>query len=61
MDRTLQMALSPDEYAHMATKGVPIRMELDFPAGQDFLTIAVHDRIGVRVGSLEIPLTVPAN
>jgi hypothetical protein len=61
MDRNLQMAFTPDEYAHLTAKGVPVRMELDFPAGQDFLVIAVHDRIGVHVGSLEIPLTVPAN
>jgi VWFA-related protein len=61
MDRTLQMAFTPDEYARMVTNGVPVRMELDLPAGQDFLVIAVHDRIGVRVGSLEIPLTVPTN
>jgi hypothetical protein len=61
MDRILQMAFTPDEFAHLTARGVPVRMELDFPAGQDFLMIAVHDRIGVRVGSLEIPLTVPAN
>jgi len=61
MDRDLQMALKPDEYARVTSSGVPIRMELDFPAGQDFLIIAVHDRLGNRVGSLEIPLAVPAN
>jgi len=61
MDRDLQMALKPDEYARVTAAGVPVRMELDFPAGQDFLIVAVHDRLGNRVGSLEVPLAVPAN
>jgi hypothetical protein len=33
-------------------------MAIDLPTGESSLRIAVHDKLGVRVGSLEVPMTV---
>ena len=58
MDRGTKIALNPSQYAQLMKTGIPIRMALDLPAGEQSLRIAIHDILGVRVGSLEIPLTV---
>jgi len=58
VDRSTKLTFNPDQYAQIMKSGVPVRMALDFPAGEGSLRIAVHDIFGVRVGSLEIPLTV---
>jgi hypothetical protein len=60
IDRATQLALNPEQYAQTLKSGVPIRMAIDVPPGQSSLRIAVHDRLGARVGSLEIPLTTGA-
>jgi len=57
-DRATQLALNADQFAQILKSGIPVRMALDLPAGEGSLRIAVHDILGVRVGSLEIPLTV---
>ncbi len=58
IDRATKLALNPSQYAQLMKTGIPVRMALDLPAGEQSLRIAVHDILGVRVGSLEIPLTV---
>ncbi|MGA8089795.1 MAG: VWA domain-containing protein [Terracidiphilus sp.] len=58
IDRAIKLALNPNQYAQILKTGIPVRMALDLPNGEQSLRIAVHDMIGVRVGSLEIPLTV---
>lgn len=58
IDRAVELAVNPEQYAQLMKSGVPVRMEIDVPAGEGSLRIAVHDRLGARVGSLEIPLTV---
>jgi VWFA-related protein len=58
IDRAAQLAVNPEQYAQIMKSGLPVRMEIDAPAGEGTLRIAVHDRLGARVGSLEIPLTV---
>lgn len=60
-DRSVQLSLNPDQYARVMKSGIPVRMALDLPSGENALRIAVHDITGVRVGSLEIPLNVAAN
>ncbi len=60
LDRTAQLALNPEQYAQIMKSGLPVRMAIDVPPGQGSLRIAVHDRLGARVGSLEIPLTTGA-
>jgi VWFA-related protein len=61
IDRALKLALNPNQYTQLMKTGIPVRMALDLPAGEQSLRIAVHDMIGVRVGSLEIPLTVSSS
>ncbi len=61
IDRATQLALNPEQYAQIMKSGLPVRMAIDVPAGQVSLRVAVHDRLGARVGSLEIPLTIGAN
>jgi VWFA-related protein len=61
MDRATKFSLNPNQYAQLMKTGVPVRMALDLPGGEQSLRIAIHDTLGVRVGSLEIPLTVGGN
>lgn len=56
VDRDLQLALNPAQYAQIMSSGLPVRLAIDVPAGRNFLVVAVHDKIGARVGSFEIPL-----
>jgi VWFA-related protein len=58
VDRKVDLALKDDQFAQLAKSGIPVRMAIDLPLGNNSLRIAVHDVGGVRVGSLEIPLTV---
>lgn len=58
VDRAAKLTLNSSQYAQLMKSGIPVRMALDLPAGEQSLRIAIHDTIGVRVGSLEIPLTV---
>ncbi len=58
IDRASKLAVNPSQYAQLMKTGIPVRMALDLPDGEQSLRIAVHDILGVRVGSLEIPLTV---
>jgi VWFA-related protein len=61
MDRRVQLSVTQEQYAQIMKTGIPVRMALDFPSGGGSLRIAVHDLTGVRVGSLEVPMTVSAN
>jgi VWFA-related protein len=59
VDRKTGISLSPGQYADLMKTGLPARIALEFPAGENYLVIAVHDMAGARVGSIEIPLRVP--
>ncbi|HMG86139.1 MAG TPA: VWA domain-containing protein [Terracidiphilus sp.] len=61
MDRATKFSLNSSQYAQLMKTGIPVRMALDLSAEEQSLRIAVHDILGVRVGSLEIPLTVSGN
>lgn len=58
VDRTAHLSLTASQYAQLAASGLPARLALEMPAGQDFLVVAVHDLNSTRVGSIEIPVTV---
>ena len=60
-DRSFSIAPNADQYKGMLTNGLPVRLALDLPAGEQFLRIVVHDKTVDHAGSLEIPLTVTAD
>jgi hypothetical protein len=54
LDRGFDLGLGEDRYKRVLAHGLPIRMELDMPAGPEFLRIAVHDLTEGRAGSMEV-------
>lgn len=60
VDRQARLTLNQGQYEQVMHSGIPVRMAIDLPAGEGSLRIAVHDEIGIRVGSLEIPIDVSA-
>ena len=52
--------LKPDEYKDVMTGGVRIHQEVDVPATSTSLRIGVEDDATGRLGTLELPLPVPA-
>jgi VWFA-related protein len=60
VDRTTHLTLNAGQYSQIMASGLPVRLAMEMPGGQDFLVIAVHDLNSARVGSIEIPLAVPA-
>jgi hypothetical protein len=59
-DRSFSIAPKADQYKGILASGLPVRLALDLPAGEEFLRIAVHDKTVDHAGSLEIPLMVTA-
>jgi VWFA-related protein len=59
VDRTTRIALSASQYGQIMASGLPVRLAMELPRGNDFLVIAVHDMNSAKVGSIEIPLAVP--
>jgi VWFA-related protein len=53
LDRGFSLSLAEDRYRQALAHGLPIRMELDMPAGPGFLRAAVHDLTAGRAGSVE--------
>lgn len=60
VDRTTTISLNPSQYQQIMASGLPVRLAMEMPAGQDFLVVAVHDLNSARVGSIEVPVTVAA-
>jgi VWFA-related protein len=56
LDRGFSIALSEERLRQVQSHGLPIRMEIDMPAGPGFLRAAVHDLMGGRAGSVEAPI-----
>ncbi len=59
VDQTVNLGLPAAEYADILRLGVPVHQELDLPAGQFALRVLVRDMESMRIGALEVPLTVP--
>jgi VWFA-related protein len=59
IDRALAVNLTVDQSAQIVHTGLPLHEEIDLPAGEIYLRVAVHDRASGRIGSIEIPLRVP--
>ena len=60
VDRSYAINIKPEEYAERMKSGVRGRLALDLPAGDLSLRLVVEDLVAGHAGSLEVPLTVPA-
>ena len=60
VDQKAPLGLDAEHYAKARASGFPVRMELDLPAGNFSLRIAVYDLNSGHIGSLEVPLAVAA-
>ena len=60
VDRKVPLGLDAEHYARVRASGFPVRMELDLPAGNFSLRIAVYDLNSGHIGSMEVPLAVAA-
>jgi VWFA-related protein len=58
-DRGLGVNLTAEQSAQIVRSGLPLHEEIDLPAGDVYLRIAVRDIASGRIGSMEIPLRVP--
>lgn len=61
LEHGFQLSIRPDRFAPLMASGIPVRMEIDLPEGQNSLRIGIHDVAARRTGSLEVPVTVAAN
>lgn len=59
-NRAFNLNLQAAQYAQIMQSGLPLHQEIDIPSGEVYLRLAVHDLSSGRIGSVEIPLRVPA-
>jgi VWFA-related protein len=59
--QTTQLPLTGDDASQLADAPFQFTQHLDLPPGQVYLRVGVMDRTSNKVGTLEIPLTVPNN
>jgi VWFA-related protein len=57
--QTMQLPLTSAEYADFLTHPFQLLQQLDLPPGELFLRIGILDTVSNKIGTLEIPLTVP--
>jgi hypothetical protein len=60
--RQFALSFTAAQYERLAAseKGIPVRLRLDLPAGGNIVRAVVYDPATAKVGSLEIPVDVPA-
>lgn len=58
LDHSYDLKINAAQFARTMTAGIPVRMEIDLPAGRIALRIAVRDMSSDRIGSLEVPLEI---
>jgi VWFA-related protein len=56
--RAIKLNLQPAQYERVMQSGMPLHEEIDLPAGEVYLRLAVHDLSTDRIGAMEIPLKV---
>jgi VWFA-related protein len=56
--RSLKLGMPPAKYDEILRRGYLARSELDLPAGDVWLRLAVHDVAADHLGSIEIPLRI---
>jgi VWFA-related protein len=61
LSQTLKLPLSDAAYQQMQKGPFRFFQQLDLPPGEVFLRVGIRDLISNKVGTLEIPLTVPKN
>ena len=59
-DKGFGVNLDPAQSAQVLKSGLPVHQEIDLPAGEVWLRVAVHDLTSGRIGSMEIPLQTDA-
>jgi VWFA-related protein len=57
--QAIKLNLAPNDQIELASAAFPYTEQLDLPSGQLFLRVGVLDRTSNKLGTLEIPLTVP--
>jgi len=55
-NRAFNLNLQPEQFNRILQAGLPLHQEIDIPAGEVYLRVAVHDLLTDRIGSVEIPL-----
>jgi VWFA-related protein len=58
-DHAFAVNLDLAQSGKVLSSGLPLHQEIDLPSGAIGLRLAVHDLRNGRIGSMEIPLTVP--
>ncbi|MGA2674456.1 MAG: VWA domain-containing protein [Terracidiphilus sp.] len=58
--KSISFNLDRANYAQFLSSGLPIREELDLPAGEVYLRTGLYDPASGNIGTLEIPLKVSA-
>ena len=62
LGRQLNLNLSAAQFEQVsaAGKGIPVRLAIDLPPGAGVVRAVVYDMASAKIGSLEIPVVVPA-
>jgi hypothetical protein len=58
--KTIDASLRPETYQRMLRAGFPGHLDLDVKPGKYILRLGVMDRHSQRIGTLDVPLEVPA-
>jgi VWFA-related protein len=61
LSQTMTLPLTSDEYQQFTQSPFRYFQQLDLPPGLAFLRIGIRDAVSNKIGTLEIPLTVPKN
>lgn len=58
--RPMRGAFPPETFARVQQEGIPYAIEMELPAGKYRLRLGVQDVPSGRIGTLDVPVTVPA-
>ena len=58
---TLNIDLDPQKYAFILSAGIAFRQQLSLKPGSYHVVLGVSDQDSHKVGTVEIPVTVPAS